>query len=1033
MRLASHNPFSEAHLASNKDYHAAWDVLEMNGAVSEWLAREVRNLRGRRAVDTATKIGVIIGPPGYGKTHLFGRIAEQVGHDVFFAFIPGFEAKTEPLEHVRWYAIEALFRASNEGHAPVEWALAELCQPAFAKYFEGLAPTLAARHKTMRHRLTESPLAVLEVVRSVKSLEAFLKLADSLTSVLTDQDVGVVRALSLGWAPAPWGAYARRWLQGQDLPEAVLKELRLAEDPPLALKVLEAIPALFRYERPMMICCDQIEGILQTGDNDSINRMSVELMALLHAIPMQIVLSCFQDQWEKFLKNSYKSFTDRVHIPVSLLDDMTPEQAIQLVRARLGSWPDRPTNRSGTWPFNEASIAQLVRDHAPTPRGLIQLCSREFDDWLENETDAEIDLGEKTGRRVDPEILFLQIWKREIEAIQNDDKRTAEYLPEDRIYRGLFEALNLAQSARHNRDFGGIRVAEVHDKAVRAVGKVQRPAARVVLTAGTGSVAQSVVVAYTKLEKAQSWTHYWRALADASSNPVAGAVLICPKRDLNMGKITRDSFDAAKRLNKIRLMPLEDYPQTYQATECLAALIDRAYDRDLILGNLSLSVEDCRAMVIKTGVIDNLELFQMLGHWRKSAKPAAAAKSASVQTPTPPVVETIPQPSVKSSPEPVPDSQTSSTTASTNSSVQSQKPTPQPEAPAVDHSDWAEDKLVRAVKKLKLLGQEVQGDGFEVGPTFARLRVVPLGKTNFKGVSNKAVDLRISLGLEVVPIVGSQAGCISIDIQRPDRATVPLAEVLASAPAELSRGLAFPVGEDVGGQTHWLNLAEPSDCHLLVAGTTGSGKSEFLRAAVAALAARMGPDRVQFLLIDPKRVTFNLAESSPYLQAPVAHDIDEALPLIEACMREMDRRYAVLEERKLSNVSELSAELPPRIVIVIDEFAGFLEDKESKKVVNALLKRIGAMARAAGIHLILSTQRPDKDIVTPVLRENLPGRIALRVSSKAGSDLILGSPEAENLLGKGDLFWKKGGELLRLQSPYVSQADLETLLRIGPS
>jgi S-DNA-T family DNA segregation ATPase FtsK/SpoIIIE len=119
----------------------------------------------------------------------------------------------------------------------------------------------------------------------------------------------------------------------------------------------------------------------------------------------------------------------------------------------------------------------------------------------------------------------------------------------------------------------------------------------------------------------------------------------------------------------------------------------------------------------------------------------------------------------------------------------------------------------------------------------------------------------------------------------------------------------------------------------------------------------------------------------------------------------------------------------PRIVLIIDEFASFLEDKESKKVVTALLKRIGAMARAAGIHLILSTQRPDKDVITPLLRENLPGRIALSVSSRAGSDLILGSPDAEHLLGKGDLFWKKGGELLRLQSPFVTQVELQRMLR----
>jgi len=441
---------------------------------------------------------------------------------------------------------------------------------------------------------------------------------------------------------------------------------------------------------------------------------------------------------------------------------------------------------------------------------------------------------------------------------------------------------------------------------------------------------------------------------------------------------------------------------------------------------VTMTPEDCRDLVIKTGVIDNLDLFKLLGHAKKpTAKPEGAAASASASNGAASQAHGKLESAAKQA-----EATATPPPGGADFREKAGSETPPPQA-AVDHSSWAEDKLVKAVKKLKLLGQDVQPSGFEVGPTFARLRVEPLGKTNFKGVSNKAVDLRISLGLEKVPIVGSQAGCISIDVQRPDRAMVTLADALANAPQSLKLAPAFPVGQDVGGQTHWLNMAEPADCHLLVAGTTGSGKSEFLRAAVAALASRLGPDQLQFLLIDPKQVTFSIAKASPYLQAPVAHNLDEALPLIQRCMDEMDRRYAILAERGKSNVAELDAGMVPRIVVVIDEFASFLEDKESKRLVTALLKRIGAMARAAGIHLILATQRPDKDVITPVLRENLPGRIALQVTNKAGSDLILGSPEAEHLLGKGDLFWKKGGELLRLQSPFVSQAELEATLRTG--
>ncbi|WP_435010866.1 FtsK/SpoIIIE domain-containing protein [Tundrisphaera lichenicola] len=671
-----------------------------------------------------------------------------------------------------------------------------------------------------------------------------------------------------------------------------------------------------------------------------------------------------------------------------------------------------------TWPFDEASLATLVRDMIPTPRGLIQESDRLFDEWAGGDRSQPIKFKSGVGSDIDPSVLFLREWNREIEAIGKDPERSADYLSEDRLYRGIFEALKLAQSAQRMRPFGGVRILEVADKALKATPPGRRPGASVVVGTKPGEASQRIVVALTKIEAAKNFSYYFKALF-AASEQGDGTLLIHPKRDLDLGTAARTSFEEAQRKGKLRLMPLEDHPSTYHATECLTALIDRAEARELVLGGVTLSAEDCRDLVIKTGVIDNIDLFKMLGGWKRAmAKVAHAAPvdqpSSGTSIPPAPVLPapvTPPASPVATNPAPIPVA-------------------PNPVPPSTDLDAWAEKKLVGAVKKLNLLGQGVEPDGFEIGPTFARLRVRPVGKTNFMSICNKAVDLRISLGLEVVPIVGSQAGCISIDIQRPDRAVVTLAEALADAPENLAGKPAFPVGKDVGGQTHWLNLAEPSDCHILVAGTTGSGKSEFLRSMIATLAARLGPDHLQFLLIDPKRVTFNLRGTSPYLRAPIAYDIDEALPLIQGCMTEMDRRYKLLEERKLSNVSELPAEFLPRIVLIIDEFASFLEDKESKKLVTALLKRIGAMARAAGIHLILSTQRPDKDVVTPILRENLPGRIALKVSSKGGSNLILGSPEAENLLGKGDLFWKRGGELLRLQSPFVGQDALERILGV---
>ena len=211
-------------------------------------------------------------------------------------------------------------------------------------------------------------------------------------------------------------------------------------------------------------------------------------------------------------------------------------------------------------------------------------------------------------------------------------------------------------------------------------------------------------------------------------------------------------------------------------------------------------------------------------------------------------------------------------------------------------SGWAEERLAELVKKLRLWNLPVDPEGVEVGPAFARLKVRPAGdKAGYKKVADKAVDLRIHLRLKVEPIIGAQAGYISVDVQLPERRVVPLEAALAQPPEADPTGAGLPRGQDVAGKTHWMNLADPSDCHLLVAGTTGSGKSEFLRAMVASLAARLSYEQVQFVLIDPKRVTFNLQGESPYLRSPIAHDLDKALPLIQECREETQRRYRVLE------------------------------------------------------------------------------------------------------------------------------------------
>jgi len=253
---------------------------------------------------------------------------------------------------------------------------------------------------------------------------------------------------------------------------------------------------------------------------------------------------------------------------------------------------------------------------------------------------------------------------------------------------------------------------------------------------------------------------------------------------------------------------------------------------------------------------------------------------------------------------------------------------------------------------------------------------------------------------------------------------------LQSCPSSLANEPAFPAGVDVAGRVEWLNLSEPESCHLLVAGTTGSGKSEFLKAMLAGLALRLGPDRIRFRLIDPKRVTFNVSLDCPFLGGPVVYDGNDAIPVLEECFDEMERRYELMQKRGTDHIRHLTGtDAVPRWVVVFDEFADLMVDKPTRKVLEPLLKRLGAKARASGIHLVLGTQRPEATVVTPLLRSNLPGRIGLQVATERESKLFLDEPDAAYLFGKGDLVWKRGGGLTRLQSPFVAKPEFDQILR----
>ena len=316
------------------------------------------------------------------------------------------------------------------------------------------------------------------------------------------------------------------------------------------------------------------------------------------------------------------------------------------------------------------------------------------------------------------------------------------------------------------------------------------------------------------------------------------------------------------------------------------------------------------------------------------------------------------------------------------------------------------------------------------GSSFIRIKLKPSRGVKVASILKLAQDLQVQLGIARPPLIATQAGYVSVDIPRENRQTAYFKDYIPRQNKPDGAPITIAMGVDLEGKLVEAELANPNNCHFLVGGVSGSGKSEFLRSLLLSLIYRHDPEQIKIALVDPKRVTFPEFRQMPWLLSPIVEDSDTAISLMEQLVTEMDRRYQLFRSAKCSDLDAYNQQLStklPRIVCIFDEYADLMSDKETRKALETSIKRLGGMARAAGIHLIIATQRPDANVVTPIIRDNLPGRIALSTSgSEANSKIILGgnSTEAAYLLGKGDLLLQVNARLQRLQSLYASKIEL---------
>ncbi len=357
-----------------------------------------------------------------------------------------------------------------------------------------------------------------------------------------------------------------------------------------------------------------------------------------------------------------------------------------------------------------------------------------------------------------------------------------------------------------------------------------------------------------------------------------------------------------------------------------------------------------------------------------------------------------------------------------------------PEEPARPVPEVSEQHLAlgkKLVRVLKDFGVPVEWrDEVTVGPSFLRYLLVPGRQAKIKQMKGRAEDLAMQLNLNREPMIHNAGGRLVIDIARPDPQTVTFGSILEQLPKPDGLGCSrTPVGVDLNGRLQFVDLASSNNPHLLVAGTSGSGKSEWLRSAVAGLMLSNTPETLRLVLIDPKRTAFAELKGSAYLHGPdglVYPPEHSAWDVLDSLIEEMERRYKLFEQNLVSDLPEYRAktgQVLPRILCVCDEYADLLVNRAATNNVEAAISRLGAKARAAGIHLIIATQYPDRKTVNGALKMNLSGRVCLRVSNHIQSNMIINQSGAERLLGKGDLLFLSIGDPVRLQAPYLSAEE----------
>lgn len=331
-------------------------------------------------------------------------------------------------------------------------------------------------------------------------------------------------------------------------------------------------------------------------------------------------------------------------------------------------------------------------------------------------------------------------------------------------------------------------------------------------------------------------------------------------------------------------------------------------------------------------------------------------------------------------------------------------------------------------KTLQTFNIEVKMGDVNIGPTVAQYTLKPLTGVKLNQITARANDLALNLAAHPIRIEAPIPGKSAVGVKVPNKvpALVRIREMLESQQySQVKSKLGFMLGRDVAGIPISVNLDKMP--HLLIAGSTGSGKSVCIHSIVTSLLYRNSPQDLRFLFIDPKRVELTQYNGIPHLLTETVVDVDKTINALKWAVSEMERRYQVLSEagkKDIISFNKDNQEKIPYIVIIIDELADLMASA-AREVENSIV-RIAQMARAVGIHLIVATQRPSVDVITGLIKANITSRIAFAVASQVDSRTILDSSGAEKLLGNGDMLYLASdvGKPKRIQGVFISEKEV---------